>query len=320
MNVLPSAASWSVDPKCRGIRVARRHFPVRNGAFVRAAAKVPFSQTLLSAPSDRSSTGSVRVQAIHVARRRVCPFVCIGNLSCLAKVYGTDFAMFASLEIKRRVHSMFVASTANDLACLREDCFLLWSNASFMAENLMPGSAGAEHFERLSKSLSTDPILIGAVRLGFEAQALERTVLLGGAYWPLLESGRSLFCVGCGADIPLIPGESALLVRIAQASRQCTSRDALQAFATGERSSIWHRVPSERNSRGREASAKSSHLGRCVSITDHERRGASVHPRCRYRRRLRWQLHEWPPPQIGSPSVSNSLRRYEGAWAYVRLA
>jgi EAL domain-containing protein (putative c-di-GMP-specific phosphodiesterase class I) len=142
---------------------AQRHLSVRSGAFSRPAAKVPFSQKPLSSPSGRSPISSECGQAIHAARRRVCAFVFIVNLPCLAEVYGVDFAMLASLEIRRRIQAMFVATTANDLTCLREDCFLLWSNASFMAENLVPGSADAERLEELLTSLSTEPIRVAGV-------------------------------------------------------------------------------------------------------------------------------------------------------------
>jgi len=66
---------------------------------------------------------------------RACAFVFIENLPQLAQAYGSNFAMSVSREIRRRLCARFLTSVKADLACLRDDCFLLWSNDSFTRDD-----------------------------------------------------------------------------------------------------------------------------------------------------------------------------------------
>jgi EAL domain-containing protein (putative c-di-GMP-specific phosphodiesterase class I) len=67
-----------------------------------------------------------------VVPRRACAYVFISNLPHLAQAYGQDFASAASLEVQRRLCAHFLTSAANDMARLRDDCFLLWANDAFV--------------------------------------------------------------------------------------------------------------------------------------------------------------------------------------------
>lgn len=80
--------------------------------------------------------------------RRQCAFVFIANLAQLADAYGQPLASSVSREIQRRLCAHFVTSAASDLACIRDDCFLLWVNDAFEAGRSQPALA-AESIERL---------------------------------------------------------------------------------------------------------------------------------------------------------------------------
>jgi EAL domain-containing protein (putative c-di-GMP-specific phosphodiesterase class I) len=64
--------------------------------------------------------------------RRACAYVFISNLPHLAQAYGQEFASAASLEVQRRLCAHFLTSAADDMARLRDDCFLLWANDAFV--------------------------------------------------------------------------------------------------------------------------------------------------------------------------------------------
>src|SRR4051812_21046323 len=82
------------------------------------------------APAARAER-SLRPAAPAVPRR-ACAYVFISNLPHLAQAYGQEFASAASLEVQRRLCAHFLASAADDMARLRDDCFLLWANDAFV--------------------------------------------------------------------------------------------------------------------------------------------------------------------------------------------
>ncbi|MDP9894862.1 EAL domain-containing protein (putative c-di-GMP-specific phosphodiesterase class I) [Variovorax boronicumulans] len=91
--------------------------------------------------------------------RRACAFVFIENLPQLAQVYGPDFATSVSREIRRRLCARFLTSVKTDLACLRDDCFLLWSNDSFARDDCSEAERStSEQLETLLANLGSEPI------------------------------------------------------------------------------------------------------------------------------------------------------------------
>jgi EAL domain-containing protein (putative c-di-GMP-specific phosphodiesterase class I) len=93
-----------------------------------------------------------------VPARRDCAFVFIANMPHLVEAYGPDFAMSVSREIKRRLCASFVISTETDLACLRDDCFLLWRNAAFAKGESHAAQPASKQLEKLLAVVGEEPI------------------------------------------------------------------------------------------------------------------------------------------------------------------
>lgn len=94
----------------------------------------------------------------HVAQRRRCAFILIANLPHLVEAYGPDFAVAVSREIRRRLCAGFLTSIDTDLACLREDCFLLWCNDAFAAGSTDVAHPASEHLEALLATVGREPV------------------------------------------------------------------------------------------------------------------------------------------------------------------
>ncbi|MBT2336334.1 EAL domain-containing protein [Variovorax paradoxus] len=110
-------------------------------------------------PGDRNWWNAPHAQGVGaVAQRRHCAFIFIANLPHLVEAYGLDFAMAVSREIKRRLCASFLTSVDTDLACLRDDCFLLWSNAAFAAGSADAAHPASEQLETLLGALGSEPI------------------------------------------------------------------------------------------------------------------------------------------------------------------
>lgn len=139
--------------------------------------------TVFSSP-DRThraiDESDVRVEAREARRkvgRRACAFVFIENLPHLAEVYGQDFAAAASREVYHRLRIHFVMAPSSDLARLRDDCFLIWSNEAFDCSELDDGESGKPRRvpRRSSSRIEMLLTVVGAepVRAG-DASALVR--------------------------------------------------------------------------------------------------------------------------------------------------
>ncbi|WP_280807188.1 EAL domain-containing protein [Variovorax boronicumulans] len=93
-----------------------------------------------------------------VPARRACAFVFIANLPHLVEAYGLDFAISVSCEVKRRLCASFLTSVQADLACLRDDCFLLWSNDAFANSEPRPQQPASAELEMLLAIVGGEPI------------------------------------------------------------------------------------------------------------------------------------------------------------------
>lgn len=131
--------------------------PLRPRRSIAPAFHMPIHDRVASAdtPKDRTVWNA---QAASVARRRDCAFVFIANLPHLVEAYGLDFAMAVSREIKRRLCASFLTSAETDLACLRDDCFLLWSNDAFAAGQSHAAQPVSEQLETLLAVTGSEPI------------------------------------------------------------------------------------------------------------------------------------------------------------------
>ena len=109
------------------------------------------------APKDLNSWRAPTVPPVAPARR-ACAFVFIANLPHLVEAYGLDFAMSVSREIRRRLCASFLTSVQADLACLRDDCFLLWSNDAFADGATHPEQPASEQLETLLAVIGSEPI------------------------------------------------------------------------------------------------------------------------------------------------------------------
>ncbi len=132
-----------------------------------AIADVPKDQAAWAAPSESpvpsalplASTGDApAAPAPGAAPRRSCAFVFIANLPHLVEAYGLDFAMSVSREIKRRLCASFLTAVETDLACLRDDCFLLWSNDAFASGQAPTSHPVSEQIETLLAVIGSEPI------------------------------------------------------------------------------------------------------------------------------------------------------------------
>src|SRR4051812_29495061 len=97
-------------------------------------ADMPFRSRTSTVPTQAPRNCSLRKVSQPQPRvpvRRACAFVLIENLPQLAEAYDPDFARSVSREIRQRLCARFLTSVKADLACLRDDCFLLWSNDFF---------------------------------------------------------------------------------------------------------------------------------------------------------------------------------------------
>ena len=95
---------------------------------------------------------------------RACAFVFIANLPQLMEVYGAEFALHASIEIKYRLLTSFVSLADADLAMLRHDCFLLWSNPAFPVEDGQARQGASARLERLLTDLGGMPVQLRDTR------------------------------------------------------------------------------------------------------------------------------------------------------------
>jgi len=125
-------------------------------------ADMPFRSCMSTVPIQAPRNCSLRKVSQpqpHAPIRRACAFVLIENFPQLAEAYDLDFAKSVSREIRQRLCARFLTSVKADLACLRDDCFLLWSNDFFMKDD---GSAleqsASEQLESLLSALGSEPI------------------------------------------------------------------------------------------------------------------------------------------------------------------
>lgn len=95
---------------------------------------------------------------------RACAFVFIANLPQLMEVYGAEFALHASIEIKYRLLTSFVSVADADLAMLRHDCFLLWSNPAFPVEDAQARQGASARLESLLTGLGGMPVQLRDTR------------------------------------------------------------------------------------------------------------------------------------------------------------
>ena len=95
---------------------------------------------------------------------RACAFVFIANLPQLMEVYGAEFALHASIEIKYRLLTGFVSVADADLAMLRHDCFLLWSNPAFPVEDAQARQGASARLESLLTGLGGTPVQLRDTR------------------------------------------------------------------------------------------------------------------------------------------------------------
>jgi EAL domain-containing protein (putative c-di-GMP-specific phosphodiesterase class I) len=84
---------------------------------------------------------------------RSCAFVVIPNFAHLRDAYGLPFALCVSHEIKSRICLQFVDCESTDLVCLRDDCFLLWTNNAFARRGFSDLCGPSESLERLLAAL-----------------------------------------------------------------------------------------------------------------------------------------------------------------------
>ncbi|MGF6348933.1 EAL domain-containing protein (putative c-di-GMP-specific phosphodiesterase class I) [Variovorax sp. W2I14] len=125
-------------------------------------ADVPLRAAMPAVPAQAPKNCSLRKVAQPRPRapiRRACAFVLIENLPQLAEAYDLDFASRVSREIRQRLCARFSTSVKADLACLRDDCFLLWSNDFFMKDDCSaPEQSTSEQLESLLSALGSEPI------------------------------------------------------------------------------------------------------------------------------------------------------------------
>lgn len=134
--------------------------------------------TVFSSPSHarlKIGESDVRLKSRRTSstdERRACAFVFIENLPHLVEVYGQDFASAASREVYRRLCTNFVVSPASDLARLRDDCFLIWSNEAFDCFEFIVREPGeppracvraSAPIEMLLTVLGTESVQVGGV-------------------------------------------------------------------------------------------------------------------------------------------------------------
>ena len=120
---------------------------------------VPYRASMPAKPDRLPKVSSLGRSSLSlVPAQRACAFVLIENLPQLAQAYGPDFAMSVSREIRRRICARFLTSVKNDLACLRDDCFLLWSNDSFARDGCCEERLASEQLETLLSYLGSEPI------------------------------------------------------------------------------------------------------------------------------------------------------------------
>jgi EAL domain-containing protein (putative c-di-GMP-specific phosphodiesterase class I) len=115
------------------------------------------------------ATATPAASAVPGPARRACAFVFIANLPHLSEAYGLDFALGVSREIKRRLSAGFMRSAETDLACLRDDCFLLWSSEAFAGSAASAGlgaptsaaaAGSSEAIEKLLAALAGEPVRV----------------------------------------------------------------------------------------------------------------------------------------------------------------
>jgi EAL domain-containing protein (putative c-di-GMP-specific phosphodiesterase class I) len=101
--------------------------------------------------------------AVSQLRQRSCAYVFIGNLPQLSQAYGIDFAMAVSREIRRRLCVSFVRAESTDIAFLRDDCYLLWSNESFPVSVETSLTSACEHLESVLTHVCKRPIVFRGI-------------------------------------------------------------------------------------------------------------------------------------------------------------
>lgn len=119
----------------------------------------------LTLPVAHQPTGALIEAAAGAPTRssdRSCAFIVISNFAHLREAYGLPFALGVSLEIKSRIGLRFIARGSTALVCLRDDCYLLWTNSSFTRGASLAERMPSESLEDLLAALGA-PVQVHGV-------------------------------------------------------------------------------------------------------------------------------------------------------------